>query len=218
MDLHRYEWFWDGDGQPFYFRITRLSEWNQEAPKAGEAPPGSIRNVTIHNVIAHSQGGSLIAGHPESWLEGVSLENVKLFLSADPTAPYELTTQALDFRWARNLKVKNFEINWEKTVADKWGSALSFEEVNRLTVDGFSGRPAWPERDAPAVRFNNVADAIIRNSQAVDGTKTFLKVAGKECRAIYLLGNDLRNARVGYTLSKEVAPNAVGTLGNVPTE
>ena len=40
MDLHRYEWFWDGDGQPFYFRITRLSEWNQEAPKAGEAPPG----------------------------------------------------------------------------------------------------------------------------------------------------------------------------------
>ena len=173
MDLHRYEWFWDGDGQPFYFRITRLSEWNQEPPKAGEAPPGSIHNVMIHNVIAHAQGGSLIAGHPGSWLDGVSLENVKLFLSTDPTAPYELTTHALDFRWARNLKLKDTEVDWEKPVADKWESALSFEGVNSLTVDGFSGRPAWPERDAPTLGFNNVADAIVRNSQALMARRHF---------------------------------------------
>ncbi|MBZ5564592.1 MAG: DUF1800 family protein, partial [Acidobacteriia bacterium] len=72
IDLHRFEWFWDGDGQPFYFRITRLSEWNREPAQPGEAPPGSIRNVLIQNVIAHVQGESLIAGHPESWLDGVS--------------------------------------------------------------------------------------------------------------------------------------------------
>jgi len=218
IDLHRFEWFWDGDGQPFYFRITRLSEWNQEAPKAGEAPPGSIHNVMIQNVIAHVQGGSLIAGHPESWLDGISLENVKLFLATDPAAPYELTTHALDFRWARNLKLKDIEVNWEKPVADKWESSLSFEEVNRLTVDGFSGRPAWPERDAPAVGFNNVTDAIVRNSQALDGTKIFLKVAGKESGGIYLLGNDLRKAKVGYTLSKEVTVNAIETMGNIPAK
>jgi len=66
------------------FRITRLREWNQEPPKASEAPPESIHNVTIQNVIAHVQGGSLIGGHPESWLDGISLENVKLFLSTAP--------------------------------------------------------------------------------------------------------------------------------------
>ena len=218
IDLHRFEWFWDGDGQPFYFRITRLSEWNQEPPKVGETPPGSIHNVMIHNVIAHVQGGSLIAGHPESWLDGVSLENVKLFLSTDPAAPYELTTHALDFRWAKNLKLKDIEVIWEKPIADKWESALSFEGVNRLTVDGFSGRPAWPERDAPAVGLRNVTDAIVRNSQALDGTKTFLEVAGKESRGIYLLGNDLRKAKVGYTLGKEVTANAVETVGNIPTK
>ena len=85
----------------------------------------------IHNVIAHGQGGSLISGHPESWLDGMSLENVKLFLSTDPNAPYELTTHGLDFRWAKNLKLKDVEVNWEKPVADKWESALSFEERQR---------------------------------------------------------------------------------------
>ena len=66
--------------------------------------------------------------------------------------------------------------------------------------------------------FNNVADAIVRNSQALDGTKIFLKVAGKESGGIYLLGNDLRKAKVGYALSKEVTANAVGMLGNIPTK
>jgi hypothetical protein len=209
INLHRYEWFWAGDGQPFYFRITRESEWNKVSPKPGEPPPGHISNVMIQNVIAHAQGGSLIAGHPESWLDGVSIENIKLFLAADPAAPYELTTHALDFRWAKNLKVKNVEVNWEKPVADKWESALSFEDVSGLTLDGFEGRQAWPERDVPAVVFNKVSDAVVRNSRALEGTKTFLKVSGKESREIVLYGNDLRKAKAAYQLDKDVANDAV---------
>ncbi|MFN8009429.1 MAG: glycosyl hydrolase family 28 protein [Terriglobia bacterium] len=218
MDLHRYEWFWDGDGQPFYFRITRLSEWNQESPKPGEAPPGAIRNVMIHNVIAHAQGGSLIAGHPESWLDGVSFENIKLFLSADPTAPYELTRHGMDFQWARNLRLKDVEIKWEDPVAREWDSALSFDGVNNLTLEGFSGRPAWTDRDSPAIKFNNVSESMIGNSQALAGTGTFLKVSGTGSHGIYLLGNDFRMARIPYELDKEVAANAVGRLSNFPVE
>ena len=141
-----------------------------------------------------------------------------MFLATDPTAPYELTTHALDYRWARNLKLKDIELNWEKPVADKWESALSFEEVNSLTIDGFFGRPAWPERNAPTLGFNYVADAIVRNSQALDGTKTFMNVAGKESSGIYLMGDDLLKAKGGYMLSKEVTANVVGTLGNIPTK
>ena len=51
-----------------------------------EPPAGSIRNVLIRNVIARGKGSSVINGHPDSWLEGITLENVKLFLSSDPAA------------------------------------------------------------------------------------------------------------------------------------
>jgi hypothetical protein len=216
MDLHRYEWFWDGDGQPFFFRITRLSEWNQEPPQPGEPPPGRISNVMIQNVIVRAQGGSLIAGHPESWLDGVTLDNVKLFLSTDPAAPYELTTHALDFRWAKNVKVKEVEVTWEAPVADKWESALSFEDVSGLVLDGFAGRQAWPERDVPAVVFNKVSDAVVRNSRAMEGTKTFLNVSGKESNNIVLFGNDFRKAQAVFTAGEDVSEGAVQVSNSLP--
>src|SRR5205823_3120174 len=47
IHCNRFDWFWAGDGQPFQFRITRLSEFNHEPAKPGEPPPGSIRNILI---------------------------------------------------------------------------------------------------------------------------------------------------------------------------
>ncbi len=214
MDLHRFEWFWDGDGQPFYFRITRVSEWNREAPKPGEAPPGSIKNVSIQNVIAHVQGESLIAGHPESWLDGVSIRNLKLFISTDPTAPYDTTVDALKFQWAKNLKLQDIEVNWEEPELKAWKGALSFEDVKGLEVEAFTGRPAWANNDAPAVAFNKVSDAVIRDSRAAAGTGAFLKVSGATSRGIYLFGNDLRHAKAPFQVDKNVARGAVTATDN----
>jgi hypothetical protein len=36
MECRRFDWFWAGDGQPFYFRIARESELNEQPPKPGE--------------------------------------------------------------------------------------------------------------------------------------------------------------------------------------
>ncbi len=214
MDLRRFEWFWDGDGQPFYFRITRLSEWNREPAKPGEAPPGSIRNVSIQNVVAHVQGESLIAGHPESWLDGVSIRNLKLFISTDPTAPYDTSVDALKFQWAKNLKLEDIEVNWEKPELKAWQSALGFEDVQGLELEGFTGRQAWANSDAPAVEFNKVSEAVIRDSQAAPGTGAFLKVSGATSHGIFLSGNDLRKAKVPYVLDKRVGRGAVTATGN----
>ncbi len=46
-----------------------------------EPAAGIIRNVTISNVIAHGQGTSAMQGHPDSWLEGIRLNHVRLFVS-----------------------------------------------------------------------------------------------------------------------------------------
>ena len=97
-----------------------------------EPPAGSIRHVIIRNVIAHGQGTCLITGHPKSWLDDISLENVKLFISTDPASPYDKSIHAMDFQYAKNLKVKDVEVNWEKPAWEKWQSALYFKDINGL--------------------------------------------------------------------------------------
>ena len=168
IDCNRFDWFWSGDGQPFTFRITRLSEFNHEAPQPGEAPPGSIRNVQIRTVVARAKGSSSLHGHAESWLDGISFENVKLRLSADPAAPYDKAEHALEARWAKNVKFRNVEVSWDKPEIKQWKSALCFEDITGLQLDGFAGRGAWPERDTPAVLLKEVSGAVVRHSRALD--------------------------------------------------
>src|SRR5258705_13650675 len=95
-----------------FFRITRKSEWMGQTSKDDESPASSIRNVMIQNVIARGKGTSIINGHPDSWLDGLRLENIKLFLSTDTAAPYDTAVSAMKYRWVKNLKVKDLEVVW----------------------------------------------------------------------------------------------------------
>jgi len=205
IDCNRFDWFWAGDGQPFTFRITRLSEFNHEPAQPGESPPGSIRNVQIRNVVAHAKGSSSIHGHVESWLDGISFENIKLRLSADLDAPYDKAEHALEVRWAKNVKFRNVEVSWDKPDLKQWKSALYFEDISGLQLDDFAGRGAWPDRDVPAMVLNGVSGAMLRNSRALDGTKLFLKVMGQGSRDICLQSNDFRKAEFPYQIDKELA-------------
>ena len=139
MDLHRFDWFWAGDGNAFNIEIHRTSEWNGEPPKPGEPGPGLIKDVIFHDIIVHCQGTSEIAGHPERPLEGITFDNIKFFISSDPKAPYDTATSAMIFRRAKNLKLRNIEVYWDKPTYDKWQSALLVEDVDGLQLSGFSG-------------------------------------------------------------------------------
>jgi len=214
MDLHRFDWFWAGDGNAFNFEIKRTSEWNEEPRKAGEPGPGSIHNVIIHDVIVHCQGASTIYGHPESWLDGVSFENIKFFISSNPDSAYDTTVHAIDFRWIKNLKLRNIEVNWEKPAYGKWESALSLQDVNRLQVDGFAGSAGWPERDTPAVVLRRVSNVTLQNMEALHGTNVFLKFAGADTHDVHLIGNNFREAKVPYQLDSDVKPDSITALDN----
>jgi hypothetical protein len=115
----------------------------------------------------------------------------------------------------KNLKLRDIEIQWEKPASEKWQSALYLEDVQGLEIDGFAGRPAWPDRDDAAVVFKNVSDAMIRNSRALEGTKTFLKVSGQESRDIVLDGNDFRKVKFPQQIDKDVKGNAVKEVNNI---
>jgi hypothetical protein len=215
IECLRHDWFWWGDGDPIHFNIKRRSEINGQAPKENEPPAGSIRNVLIRNVIARGKGSCLINGHPDSWLEGISLENVRLFLSNDPASLLEKAVHAIEFRWAKALKLKDVEVIWDEPGSEKWESALYFQDVQGLELDGFVGRQAKLETEMPAVVLNQVEDAIIRDSKARQGTSVFLRIMGDKSRGIYLLGNDFRQAKVPYRIDGDVRSEVIKALNNL---
>src|SRR5437667_3193067 len=215
IECTHFDWFWWGDGDPIHFNVRRRSEISPELPKEKEPPAGSIRNVLIRNVIARGKGSCLINGHPESWLEGISLENIKLFLSADPASPMEKAVHAMKFQYARNLKLKDVEVIWEKPQSDNWRSALYREDIKGLELEGFSGRQARPGVEMPAVVLNQGEDGWDRNSKAAEGTSVFLQILGNKSRGIYLLGNDLHRSKVPYRLENGVSSDELKVLSNI---
>jgi hypothetical protein len=206
IECRRHDWFWWGDGDPIHFEIKRRSEVDGK-PHPNEPPAGSIRNVLIQNVVAHGQGTSMIHGHPDSWLDGVSLDNIKLFVSNDPESPLQKTVDAMQVRWARNFKMKDVEVIWDKPGSAKWQSALRMEDVQDVELAGFRGRPGGT--GAPAVEFMNVDGATLRDSNAAPGTDLFLDIAGSRSRGIRLYGNDLGAAKVPYRVGADAQKGAI---------
>src|SRR5262245_8856306 len=213
VETKLHDWFWWGDGEALHFNIKRRSEIHASVPKFPVQPIGAIRNVLIRNVIARGNGSSVVLGHPESYLENVTFENIRLFLSAVPEHPMQKGEYALKVRWARNLKLRDVEVHWEKPASEKWQSALYLEDIQGLELDGFSGGPA--NTNFPAVVLNQVEDATIRNNRAELGTFVFLDVKGDKSRGISVTGNDFRKARAPYRVSSEVRKTEVAAANNL---
>jgi hypothetical protein len=144
----------------------------------------------------------------------LTYDNIKFFIGTDPTAPFDWTTDAMTFRWVKNLKLRDVEINWETPEAAKWRSAIHLEEVDGVVIDGFQGRQAKLGAEAPTLDFVNVKDVMIRDSKALEGTTTFLEVTGHDSHDISLFGNDLRKAKVPLQLDSDVDKGVVTTLDN----
>ncbi|HEV2392966.1 MAG TPA: glycosyl hydrolase family 28 protein [Verrucomicrobiae bacterium] len=214
IDCSRFDWFWAGDAQPFYCRSFRLSELDPSLPKSKDPPPAPILQLTLRNIVAHAKGSSLFYGHSERWLDGITLENVKLFVSTDPTAPYDRAEHVLDFRRITNLKLKDVEVVWEKPFLFSWKSALNFEDIHGLDIDGFTTGPARSQSDVPIIALRQVSGAMIRHARAAKGTDIFIDIAGPASHNIRFQNNDLNRAKVPFHLAKDLPWEAVERLDN----
>lgn len=214
VETTAFDWYWWGEADPIHFNIKRLSELDPRHPREKDPPMGAIRNVLMRNIIARGKGTSMINGHPESWLENINLENVKLFLSADPEWPLQKAVHAMKFRWARDVKLKDVEVIWDKPQSEKWGSALYLEDMRGVEIDGFTGRPARPGSEVPAVVLEQVEDAIIRNAKLREGTTVFVGVKGNKSRGIILHTNDLRQVKVPYRLENGAQTAEIKEVNN----
>jgi polygalacturonase len=187
IETRRFDWFWWGDGDPIHFNIKRRSEVDG-TKRDHEPPAGRIRNVSIRNVIAHGTGTSAINGHPDSWLENIQLDNVKLFVSHDPAASYEATRAALTLRHARNFSMKDVEIRWDQPHAATWRSGLTAEDVDDLRLDGLNVEAA-PGSGAAAIELKNAAKVTLLSSRGET-----IHLTGKGTRQVRLLQTDAKIA------------------------
>ncbi len=215
IECVRHDWFWWGDGEPFHFNIRKRSEVHKNWRKEDDRPAGSIRNVLIQNIIAHGKGSSICNGHPESWLDGITMDNIKLFVSHDAAAPYDKAVHALTFKQAKNLKLRNIEVFWEAPGYDQWQSVLFLEDIRGLELEGFSGGPAKPGTEAAAVVLNQVEDARVSKSNALSGTSVFCEIRGERTRNISFVGNDFLQVGMPWRLAPDVKPDAVTATGNL---
>ena len=209
IETVRFEWFWWGDGEPFHFNIKKRSEVHANWPAEKDRPAGAIRHVKIQNVIARGYGSSVCNGHPDSWLDDIAFENVRLTVVHDPNAAYDKAVHGLVFKQARNLRLRDVEIAWEGAPSEKWQSALALDEIRDVTLDGITAVQAPGAEKAPAVLMNLVENAIVRNCRAADGTGTFLLLTGKGTKDVLLERNDLRKALLPYAFGEGAKPAAL---------
>lgn len=214
IECVRNDWFWWGDGDPLHFNITRRSEVHKSIkPVDDKNPAGKIQRVLITNVIARGMGSSICNGHPDSWLEDITLDNFKFYISHDPAAAYDKATHGLVFQKVKNLKLKDVGIFWEGPAFSQWQSALVLEDIRGLTLEGFSGGGGIA--GAPVVVLNQVENAVVRNSSATGGTDTFLLVKGTRSKDILLIHNDFRGIKTAYKIEAGLAPGTVRSEFNV---
>ena len=197
IETRRFDWFWWGDGDPIHFNIKRRSEVDG-TKRENEPKAGIIRNVSIRNVIAHGTGTSAINGHPDSWLDGIHLENIHLFVSHDPKAPYENTREAMTLRDARNFSMRDVEVRWEKPESPTWQTGLRVENVQNLLLDSVDIAPA-PGSRGEVLSLKDVDGVTLRNSHTAT-----VRVAGRGTRKIRLVDID-----AAVTSEPEVAADAV---------
>jgi hypothetical protein len=185
IDTRRFDWFWWGDGDPIHFNIKRRSEIDGRHYE-NEPAAGVIRNVTISNVIAHGQGTSVMQGHPDSWLEGIRFNHVRLFVSHSPDAPYESATSAMTLRYARDVAMKDVEIRWDEPHAATWQSGFTVDQIQDLLLEDMR-IDAAPGSDQPVLRLNDADGVLIRQSQFAS-----VDVTGTKSRAVRLLETEAK--------------------------
>jgi len=217
IETKRFDWFWWGDGDPIHFNLVQRYEIDPTLDPATSPMPGTVRNMTFSNIVAHGPGPCKIHGHINSLLENITFDNVRLTVDADPDAPWQKAPVAMTIENARNFRLNDVKIIWEGPTAKHWESALVVNNVQGLTLDGLSARQAANGTQAPAVLLNGVFGAVIRNCEAQEGTGTFLQVADAASRDIVLWDNDLRQAATPVKVAAGANRKAVQDRGAKPT-
>ncbi len=180
--LHTGHWW--GKGEPIHISVLPERESSTKL--------GRVRNVTFSNILADSESGAVIWAQEPGRIEEVIFNQLRLNVHKGPLSTSYGGNIDLrpvyDLKWAifrhelagifchgaDGLTLRQIDIRWDATAPEYYTSALWCENTSRVVIDGFCGRQPDTEEAHAAIILDSVRGAIVRNSQAAEGTTTFL--------------------------------------------
>ena len=152
-----------------------------EPPDPGEGPVTKqtpvFRNIAISNIIvdgAHSL--VTLEGIPEMPISGLRMSNV---IGKGRTG--------LRARYTDDLEISDVQLTPET------GPAFAVRDSTNLELNHVS--MPKPIADTPVIRLEATPGAVVRDSDAYSGTRTFISTPPDELKNVLLQGNETGNAR-----------------------
>jgi len=196
-------------------------------PRVEGTKAGTVKNVSIRDVTAVGDGGVFMSGRKEEPLQGITLDNIRIFMRGEgkekfhenPPYPFQLwghkrAPYDIFCRYVDDLKLRNIQLTWNSPEKAEWGSAIRCWHIKDLEIAGFVGRQSLGS-DAPSIWLKDVQGAFIHACRAPEGTETFLKL-DERSTGVTLMNNDLSRIRKTVELAPGVDAKEVFESGNRP--
>jgi len=195
---------WWGKAEPIYIAVS---------PCPVEECKGGVRDITFSNITAEAESGILIYGAEHDPIQGLTLDRIRLKITAPEPAIARSMGGNFDLRWtARNLQegilkhdipavfcrwvqdfdVHGLELQWGENLPDYFSDGIHCEQFRNVNIDQFAGRQA--QTDGAALSFSDGAGLSITGSTATSGTSTFLRLSNVSDRRAFV-NYDLTSAK-----------------------
>lgn len=163
IETHLYTGNWWGNGEPIHISAVNMSD--------GDAL-GQIRNVNFRDITCTSENGILIYGSPESNIDQVRFDNIKLKINKSPLNKY--AGGNIDLRGAnqkqqlfasdisgiygqyiKNLKLNDVDIRWGDVNEEYFKNGIHITNFENLKLSGIIAEPSPSNKSLPAILLEN---------------------------------------------------------------
>ncbi len=179
VETRLFDSHWWGKAEPIY--VTAIRRFSQEGESGNETwnpgnQLGKVRHVRFSNILCRSENGIFIAGSPDSLIEDVVLDNVRVELNKtskwpggihdrrpcdalgpafrDPEEDPGLVkheTVGVYLEYADSIRLRDVDIAWGENIPDYYGHALWSKACENIDLDDFSSTSA-PKSGLESVR------------------------------------------------------------------
>lgn len=174
--------------------ITLNLYYTNAPPEAVSERTPRFRNIHLSGISGSAGEAGAILGLEEARIENVTLTDVDL-----------VAQKGLSIKDASHIALSAVRID---TAA---GPSLIIDRSDDVHL--FDVRTLTPHSATPVIELANVKRAFVHGSFAAPGTDVFLNVRGADAQAILVGENDLADAKVPVSVTKDVGPHAVQAPG-----